>query len=107
MIAHSTYKGMVLAVHPTTRGFGWVLFESPLSPVDWGLASAKEGRNAKLLARFERILARHEPAVLVLEAFEEQGAMRTERVQHLCRNLIHLAACKGMETPVYSRAVIR
>jgi hypothetical protein len=107
MIAHPTYKGMVLAMHPTTHGFGWVLFESPLSPIDWGMASAREGRNAKLLARFERILARYEPAVLVLEVFEERGAMRSERIQHLCRNMIHLAACKGMDTPVYSRAVIR
>jgi hypothetical protein len=107
MIAHPTYKGMVLAVHPTTRGFGWVIFESPLSPVDWGIASAKEGRNARLLTRFERILNRYEPAVLVLEEFEGRGTARVERVQHLCRNMIHLAACKGMDTPVYSRAVIR
>ncbi len=100
------YRGLVLAVHPTSRGFGWVLFESPLSPVDWGIASAKHGRNARLSARFERLLKRYEPAVLVLEEFEGRPG-RVDRIQRLCRQLIHLAACKGMETPVYQRAVIR
>src|SRR5262249_28679352 len=99
--------GLVLAVHPTSRGFGWVLFEGPLSPVDWGNASAKKGRNARLLARFERILKRYEPAVLVLEAFERSESKRSERVQHLCRSIMHLAACKGMDTPVFARAVVR
>ncbi|HEX3810310.1 MAG TPA: hypothetical protein VHW02_11500 [Rhizomicrobium sp.] len=100
------YKGLVLAVHPTARGFGWVLFESPLSPIDWGMASAKQGRNARLISRFERLLRRYEPAVLVLEEFEH-GARRIDRVQRLCRSIIHLAACAGMETPVFSRAVVR
>ena len=100
-------KGCVLAVHPTARGFGWVIFESPLSPIDWGNASAKTGRHAKLLARFERILKRYDPAILVIEQFEGSGAARADRIQDLCRSMVHLAACKGMETPIYSRAVIR
>ena len=98
--------GLVLAVHPTARGFGWALFESPMAPVDWGIASAKTGRNARLAARFERLLERYEPAVLVLEEFEGRAG-RADRIQMLCRQFIHLAACKGMETPVYQRAVIR
>jgi len=56
------YKpGLVLAVHPTSRGFGWVLFENPLAPVDWGLATVKAKRSARCLARFEKLLNRYEP----------------------------------------------
>ena len=98
-------KGLVLAVHPTTRGFGWVLFEGPLAPVDWGMASSPRASNAKLIARFERLLARYEPSVLVLEEFE--GGTRVDRIQRLCRSMIHLAACKGAETPVYRRNAVR
>ena len=97
------YKGLVLAVHPTARGFGWILFERPLSPVDWGIASAKKGRNSRLSARFERLLGRHEPAVLVLEEFDR----RAERIQMLCRQFVHLAAVRGMDTPIYRKNVIR
>ncbi len=104
--AATKQKGLVLAVHPTSRGFGWVLFEGPLAPVDWGLASAKKGRNARLMARFERLLKRYEPAVLVLEEFDGSITKRVDRIQHLCRAMIHLAASKGLETPVYRRAVI-
>lgn len=100
------YKGLVLAVHPTSRGFGWVLFESPLSAVDWGIASAKQGRNARLLARFSRLLDRYEPAVVVLEEFESPSA-RAERIRMLCRSMVHLASCKGADTPVYRRNVVR
>ncbi|MDR3526624.1 MAG: hypothetical protein P4L57_05045 [Rhizomicrobium sp.] len=100
------YKGLVLAIHPTSRGFGWVLFESPLSAVDWGIASAKQGRNARLLARFSRLLDRYEPAVLVLEEFESPTT-RADRIRLLCRNMVHLASCKGADTPVYRRNVVR
>ena len=100
-------NGLVLAVHPTTRGFAWVLFESPLSPVDWGMASAKVGRNAKLLARFERLLHRYEPDVCVLEEFETREARRVSRIQRFCRAMLHVAATRGLGTQVYSRAAVR
>lgn len=103
--AATGYKGVVLAVHPTTRGYGWVLFEGPMAPVDWGMASSKRASNAKLLARFERLLQRYEPAALVLEEFE--GKVRVDRIQRLCRAMIHFAASRGMDTPVYHRGVIR
>jgi len=99
-------KGLVLAVHPTTRGFGWVLFEGSMSAVDWGIASSKRASNARLLARFERLLRRYEPAALVLEEFEGQ-TRKVDRIQRLCRGMVHLAACAGMETPAYHRRVIR
>src|SRR5579872_2539645 len=97
---------LVLALHPTTRGFAWVLFESPLSPVDWGAASAKVGRNARLLKRFERILVRYQPEVVVIETFEARECRRPERVRLLCRAALHMANTKGIETFVYRRSVI-
>jgi Holliday junction resolvasome RuvABC endonuclease subunit len=103
--AATSYKGLVLAVHPTARGFGWMLFESPLAPVDWGIASSKRMSNARLAARFERLLKRYEPAVLILEEFETNT--RAGRIQMLCRTMIHLAACRGMDTPVYRLNAVR
>lgn len=107
MTSDPKQKGLVLAIHPTSRGFGWVIFESPLVPVDWGIAHAKKDRNERLLRRLERILKRYEPAVLVLEAFETGIAHRADRIQRLCRAMVHLAACRGMDTPIYSRAAVR
>lgn len=103
----SNQGGLVLAVHPNRRGFAWVVFEGPLSPVDWGMASAKVGRNAKLLARFERLLQRYEPDCVVFEEFETGDVRRLDRSRLLCRAMAHLAATRGIEPCVYRRAVIR
>lgn len=99
-------QGLVLAVHPTARGFGWVLFENAARPVEWGLASAKASRSNRLVARFERLLDRCEPAVLVLEEFEGHSG-RAPRIQRLCKRLIRIAGARGLATSVYRRAAVQ
>jgi hypothetical protein len=99
--------GLVLAIHPTSRGFGWVLFENALTPVDWGLATVKVKRSARCLARFKRLLDRYEPKVVVFETFDEHPARRVSRIQELCRRMIALAGERGLYTPIYSRETVR
>src|ERR1044072_967316 len=99
-------RGLVLAVHPTSRGFGWALFENPVLPVDWGLATVKVERSARSLARFVRLLDRYEPQVVAFEAFEERSARRHERIRELCQDMIEVANKRGISTPVYSRDTI-
>jgi hypothetical protein len=96
-------KGLILAVHPTSRGFGWGVFEGPLAPVDWGMTFAKRARNRRLYNRFERLLKQHRPAVLVLENFEG----RTGASLRLCRLMKHLAECQGMDARVFPRTAIQ
>ena len=100
-------QGLVLAIHPTSRGFGWVLFENALKPVDWGLASIKTKRSARSIARFEKLLDRYAPKVVVFEEFDEHPARRANRIQGLCRQMIALASDRGLYTPIYSRETIR
>ena len=101
----SKKRGLVLAVHPTARGVGWVLFESPLAPVDW--AVIRTTKNPKSLALLERIVERYHPDTIVLEQFEHGATRRVGRIQRLCRSLIHLAANRQIVTNTYSRAAIR
>jgi hypothetical protein len=100
-------QGLVLAVHPTSRGFGWALFENPLVPVDWGIANVKKRHNARSLERFETLLDRYAPKVVVFEEFGEHPARRVHRIQALCRQMIALAAKREIRTPVYSREAVR
>lgn len=99
-------KGLVLSVHPTPRGFGWVLFESPLAPVDWGIASAKLGRQTRITNRFERLLDRYEPAELLLEEFDRGAKKRTGRIVLLCRAMVNLAQVRGISVEFYDRETI-
>lgn len=100
-------QGLVLAVHPTSRGFGWALFENPLVPVDWGLANVKKRHNERSLERFGKLLDRYAPKVVVFEAFDERPARRVRRIKVLCRQMIALAGKRGIRTPIYSRDTIR
>jgi hypothetical protein len=100
-------QGLVLAIHPTSRGFGWVLFETALKPVDWGLATVRVKRSAESLRRFERLLDRYKPQVVVFEEFGEHPARRADRIQALCHRMIALAGSRGLYTPVYSRDTVR
>ena len=101
------YSGLVLAVHPTTRGFGWVLFENAHTPAAWAIVHARVGREQRLLMRFKTILDRYEPKVLVLEAFEDCTLPRSPRIQRLCEAMIREAGLHEIHTSVYERGTIR
>lgn len=96
-----------MGIHPTSRGFGWVVFEDGLRPVDWGLAAAQGDKNAVCLRRLERLLDRFRPEVLVLEASDPQRSRRARRIAQLCAAVTGAADARGVETAVYSRADVR
>ncbi len=100
-------KPLTFAIHPNTRGFGWVAFEGPFTPYDWGLVFSRKDRNADCLRRVEEMLARFLPDTLVVEAFEGKSSVRSERVMRLCRAVVSLAVDRGVEVAVYTRDQIR
>jgi hypothetical protein len=99
----AAHGGLVLAIHPTSRGFGWIVFERPHMPVEWGHASAKDGRDAHMANRFKRLLERFDPAAFVLEQFEGSGVRRLERIQKLCQELIRETSAAGIQSQIYRR----
>src|SRR5665213_3222568 len=100
---HTKIPGLVLAIHPTSRGFGWVLFEGPLVPVDWGIASAKVNRSAQCMVRFKQLLDQYQPTTLILEMFDENESQRSERIRLLAQTMRGFANNRDMDTPIYSR----
>jgi Holliday junction resolvasome RuvABC endonuclease subunit len=104
--AKSDARDRVLAIHPVTSGFGWVIFSSPLSSIDWGVVTIKgkkEDRNGRCLERFGKLLDQFQPAVLVVEQFEGRPSRRSKRIQRLGRAFLRLAQTRGIEEYVYSR----
>src|SRR5258708_26295255 len=100
---HHKISGLLLAIHPTSRGFGWILFEGPLVPVDWGIASAKVNRSAQCMVRFRQLLDQYQPSALILEKFEESDSRRSERIRSLAQTMRGFANNRDMDTLVYSR----
>jgi Holliday junction resolvasome RuvABC endonuclease subunit len=100
-------QGLIMAVHPYARGFGWVLFEKPRYLANWGIVEIKKDRNARCLARIDQILRRYEPSVIALEQFDGRPARRSARVKDLCIGIAELAANRKVANPIYSRATVR
>jgi len=98
---------LTFGFHPTSHGFGWVAFSSPLNIYDWGLCEMRTEKNAGCLRKLERRLARLEPHTLVLEAFEAPNLGRSDRVIRLCRAVIELARGRGMEVAIYTREEVQ
>jgi len=106
-MTHSKLPELMLAVHPTSRGFGWVLFEGPLVPVDWGIASAKGKRSAQGMVRFKQLIDQYRPSVLVLEKYEEDDSNRGERIRTIAQTMRGFANSHDMDTPIYGREEVR
>ena len=99
-------RSLVLGVHPTARGFGWALFESPVAIHAFAVYTASKEKNKGCVAKLEQLLDRHGPSTLVLEAFDRGTSLRSERVRGLCLSMVTVAAERGLELAVYTRGQV-
>src|SRR5262245_1135239 len=89
------------AVHATSRGFGYVLFEGPFKAHDWGTVTAKGDKVAICLRKLEPMLNKHQPAELLLETFDRQSSRRSARIAAFYRKAAIMAEAKGIEVHGY------
>jgi hypothetical protein len=91
---------LVLSIYPNTRGFAFVLFQSSLSPFDWGVKEVRGRRkHSRCLAKIVTILDRYQPEILVLQDTSPDGTRRVRWVTNLNSAIAELA--KGREILVY------
>lgn len=97
----------VLALCLQSRGFAFALFESFLSPIDWGIRHARtKAKNAQCLAHLDRLLARYSPDVLVLEDVPARGVRRATRIHELHHAVIDLAQERGVAVRLFTREAV-
>ena len=97
-------RSLVLGLHPSAAGLGWTIFADPFTVHDHGVYRAsKKNKNASCLKKTAWLLARHNPEVLVLEAFDADSSGRSKRINKLCMSIVNLAAEQGVEFFVYRR----
>lgn len=98
-------KTIVLGLHPSSRGFGWVFFEDALSLLDWGTVDIRKDKNALALSRIQSLLDRHRPAVLVMER-HDGVVRRSNRIRRLYLAIAKCAEIRDIAVQRYSRAQI-
>lgn len=106
MNARNRYS-MVVAIYPNTRGFAFVAFEGPLSPIDWSVKEVRgRARNRRCVLAIAAVLEQYRPDVLVLQDTSSTGTRRARRLRELNANIGELANDQGIPVYAYSRALV-
>ena len=97
----------VLALHVTTRGFAFCLFDGPGTLYDWGIKRvSRQYKNKESLAAIEHLIVRYDPHVLVIEDVTETTSKRVSRVRNLYREIEKLADRASVETYAYPWQIV-
>lgn len=97
----------VLAIDPTSKGFGFAVLEGPSALIDWGVKRASGDRDVKSLEKAAELIERYQPEVLVVEHAAAKGSRRCPRVRQLIEDLIALALDRRLRTRRVSRRQVQ
>ena len=91
-----------LALHATSRGFAFCVFDGPGTLSDWGIKHVGTGdKNKNSILVIEHLVARFDPHFIVIEDVTEAGGRRSARVKHLYRDVEKLADRGNLDTYSY------
>ena len=94
----------ILAIDPTSRGFGFVVLESPDRLVDWGLRDVRRDKHRLLLRRVQEFVRLYRPDVLVLEDCANRRCRRRAKARRVIHDIVALAHANGVRTRAVSLA---
>jgi hypothetical protein len=89
----------VLAIDPTSRGFGFIILEGPRLVVDWGVKSGRADsieREQQLLRRVGDLMHQYRPHVVISEKMGAPGSRRCGRVRLFIAAMENMAVWQQM-----------
>ncbi len=97
----------ILAIDPSTRGFGFVVLEGATNLIDWGVKATRKDKNERGLIKVGALLRLYRPDVIVAERHSGKGSRRCHRVAQLIAAMEALAKRDGVRFCRFSRGDIR
>ena len=97
----------ILAIAPSTRGFGFAVLEGQETLVDWGVKQVKGDKNALSLVRVDELISLYYPDLVVLENTGAKNSKRAPRIRELTRNIVALAETYDLRVKLVSRKQVR
>lgn len=95
----------VLAIDPTTKGFGFAVLEGPSDLIDWGVRSASAiDKNSTTLELISELIDRYQPEIIVLQDCRQGKWRRCERVRDLLWEVSRLALREKVSVRLISKA---
>ena len=103
----SSQEKRVLAIDPSTRGFGFAVLEGPERLIDWGVKEARDNKRVKCLEQIEKLMEHYQPDSIVVEDAEAKGSRRCRRVRELISAILKLTSTRGIKSRSFSRRAVR
>src|SRR5258705_10069488 len=97
----------ILAIAPSTRGFGFALVEGLNTLVDWGVKSLARDKNIGSIAKVTAMIAHYQPDVMVVENTSIKPFRRSPRIRALSKRIMRLAESRGVTVISFSREQVR
>jgi len=97
----------VLAIDPTHRGFGYVIFEGPDFLIDWGLREVDGPKNKASIAAAAELITRYRPRIMVLEDITARGCRRRRRVRELVDGLEQYGRGRGLTVRKIAQPIVK
>lgn len=98
---------LALAIDPTSRGFGYALFEGPKTPLDWGTTEIRSDKNDTSLGRVKKLINFYHPEVLILEDCSNEQGRRCQRVKILLDQIEEYSRLQKIPVAKYSSSRIK
>jgi len=93
----------ILAIAPSSKGFGYAVLEGQDNLVDWGVKIVGVDKNVQSLTKVNELVIRYQPDVLVLEDALAKDSRRSPRIRILHRQIVQLAAKRKVSVKLFSR----
>ena len=97
----------ILAVAPSTNGFGYAVIEGQKVLVDWGVKLVEGDKNAGSIEKVEGMIAHYNPQVMVLEDTANKESHRSPRIKALTKLLVVVAEDRSVKVVMFSQKQVR
>ena len=97
----------ILAIAPSTRGFGFAVVEGINTLADWGVKSTKGNKTRECLLKVDDLISHYHPDVIVLEDASAKGSRRSRRIRVVIQAIAKLASTRSVLVKLFSRQEVR
>ena len=97
----------ILAIDPTTRGFGFAVLEGSEDLIDWGVKEARNNKNSRCARLIKNLIDQYQPDAIVLENHKEKGSRCSTRIQKLLERILKLIEEKKITAKLYSKSQVK
>lgn len=102
----TTNKKLILSVHPTAKGLGFSVFDSPQNLIDWGYSDIRINKRERTLKRLKSLIDLYQPDTIVLEDTRTPSFRRLSRIKKVITAITTTAIKQGIPVYHYSQEQI-